>query len=325
MSLLNIEMLEKIEVDCLYKKLYNKNQYIIADRLKLLASEYDDESLLFNKSILGFSDFINRIAKYDYNLQLTSDRGQLCLDMSNDSSRIIIFFENRTSARVVVFDKDNQISKLSNIKKCNTVYEITEILIENNFFERKYDIPKTLFDNGELSLFLSNQKQQIFDSLHELLSSEPPANINPSQFYQYNEQIPIMCFEHEISVNSECNVIPHYKRFEPLTILGLSHESIGTTIRYSVPFAGTEDLLLHRPKQSYVLPYSGEIENNKIHVTYHVPSNFSDRIDDVNHLFSDHWHYIKNMIGWINDEVKEHNVSIKNRIDLLFNNIDNVQ
>ncbi len=317
MSLLDIEMLEKSEVDHFYKKLHSKNQSIIADKLQLLASEYDDDSLLFNKSILGFSDFINIIDKYDYILQLTSARGQLCLDLSNDISRIIIFFENRTNARVVVFDKDNQISKLSNIKKCNTVHKIAEILIENEFFISKYDVPKTLFNNGELSVFLSNQKQQIFDYLDQLSSRELSTNIDLLQFYEDKEQLPIMYFEREISVNSECNVIPHYKRFEQLNILGLSHQSIGTIIRYSVPFAGTEDLLLHRPKQSYVLPYSGEIENNKIHVTYHVPLNFSDGIDDVNHLFSDHWNYIKNMIGWINDEVNEYNKCIKNKINSL--------
>ena len=83
--------------------------------------------------------------------------------------------------------------------------------------------------------------------------------------------------------------------------------------------AGSEQILLHRPNQSYVLPFSGELENNKIQITYCVPSNNNNNIEKVNTLFIEHWKYMSNMIGWINDEVLEFNESIKEKIDSICN------
>ena len=310
MSLFDVDVLEAAEIDSFYKRLANVHNSGLVARLKSLAkADQSDDTPVSNQSILGFADFLTITSgHYMYDLWLTSAYGKLCVDLSNDDGKIIIWFDDRICARVEFFDKENRIKNLKNSKECETISEVIDTLVDNDLLEHEYIVPKKLFTNGILSDFLEDYKISIFAELDKSTDTDSKC------FYNDKALLPIICFERELSINTIYHVTPDYRRFEPYNILRLNNNFAGNIIRYTIPFAGSEQTLLYRPNQSYVLPCSGEIENNKIQITYCVPSN-NNNIEKVNDLFIEHWEYMSNMIGWINDEIKEFNVSIKERID----------
>ena len=232
----DIDILETAEIESFYKRLTNVHNAGLVARLKsLVNADKHNDTPVSNQAILGFADFLTRTSgHYMYDLWLTSAYGKLCLDMSNDTGKIIVWFDDRIRARVEFFDKENRVAKLKSDKECETIVEVIDTLVDNDLLEHEYTVPKVLFNNGMLSTFLENYKSCVFTELDDLV--EKQIKIDTTCFYNKKALIPIICFERELSVHTKYYVTPDYRRFESLNILKLNSQFTGTIIRYTIPF-----------------------------------------------------------------------------------------